>query len=103
MNRTIFKIVLVITFVTTMFAMNCHAVTLGFIGPNRTINPGETFDVSVVAFVDEYEMDGWSEDISDVRKFRASLGSKRWYWDEKTREDGGAKGYWLWRLNACLS
>ncbi|RLD10629.1 MAG: hypothetical protein DRI44_05615, partial [Chlamydiae bacterium] len=41
-------------------AINCSAVTLGFNGPSRMINPGEVFDVAVVAYFDESEVAGWS-------------------------------------------
>ena len=40
--------------------LNCAGVTLSFNGPNKMINPGETFDVSVVAYFDESEVLEWT-------------------------------------------
>jgi len=40
-------------------ATKCAGVTLGFSGPDKMINPGEVFDVSLVAYFNESETAAW--------------------------------------------
>ncbi len=60
MTYKTFRIFLLCFCAILMPALKCTGVTLGFNGPNRMINPGEVFDVSVVAYFNESEVIEWT-------------------------------------------
>ena len=51
--------ILLFLFFGALISISGKTATLGFHGPNKMINPGEVFDVSVVAYFEEDEVDFW--------------------------------------------